>query len=160
MREEQAEHAARALRAEEEAQAEIRTSAPAELQEQGQFSAAPMAAEPSIPAESAVPAETAPAAVAAEAVAPHEPVAAPAPVSSRAEAAPVTPVAEFAPAASVDVEKALQESGLVLIQTDPSKVKTPAPAVEPQFVPPRPPPRRAPPPDTGPLQIVETRKDA
>jgi len=34
------------------------------------------------------------------------------------------------------------------------------PAAEPQIVPPRPRPRRAPPPDTGPLQIVETRKDA
>jgi len=58
------------------------------------------------------------------------------------------------------VEKALEESGLVMIQTDPNKAKRAEPAAEPQFVPPRPRPRRAPPPDTGPLQIVETHKDA
>jgi hypothetical protein len=65
-----------------------------------------------------------------------------------------------APAPVIDVEKALQESGLVLVQTDPSKVHLQEPAPAPQFVPARPRPRRAPPPDTGPLQIVETRKDA
>jgi hypothetical protein len=56
------------------------------------------------------------------------------------------------------VEKALQESGLVMIQTDPSKVKLAEPVAEPRFVPAPPRPRRAPPPDTGPLQIVETKK--
>jgi hypothetical protein len=62
------------------------------------------------------------------------------------------------PAPIVDVEKALEASGLVLIQTDPSKVKRAEPAVTPQFVPAAPRLRRPPPPDTGPLQIVETKK--
>jgi len=85
-----------------------------------------------------------------------------APVVARAEPAPATARAEpiAPPAPTVNVEKALQESGLVMIQTDPSKVKPATPEAEPQFVPPRPRPRRVPPPDTGPLQIVETRKDA
>jgi len=48
----------------------------------------------------------------------------------------------------------------VLIQTDPDKLKSLPPAAEPQSAPPRPRPRRTPPSDTGPLQIVETRKDA
>jgi len=76
--------------------------------------------------------------------------------------APILPRSEPAPprAPAVDVEKALEESGLVMIQTDPNKAKRAEPAAEPQFVPPRPRPRRAPPPDTGPLQIVETHKDA
>lgn len=60
----------------------------------------------------------------------------------------------------VNVEKSLQESGLVMIQTDPRKLKPAEPAAESRFVPRQPRPRRAPPPDTGPLQIVETRKDA
>jgi len=63
------------------------------------------------------------------------------------------------PAAAPDVEKALEESGLVMIQTDPNKAKRVAPALEPQYVAPAPRPRRAPPPDTGPLQIVETHKN-
>ena len=85
-----------------------------------------------------------------------------APVVARAEPAPAAARAEpiAPPAPTVNVEKALQESGLVMIQTDPSKVKPATPEAEPQFVPPRPRPRRVPPPDTGPLQIVETRKDA
>jgi hypothetical protein len=58
----------------------------------------------------------------------------------------------------INVEQALQESGLVLIQTYPSKVKLAEPAAESRFVPAPPRPRRAPPPDTGPLQIVETKK--
>ena len=64
------------------------------------------------------------------------------------------------PAPFAEVEKALQESGLVMIQTDPAKAKPAEPEAKPGFVPPQPRPRRAPPPDTGPLQIVETRKDA
>jgi hypothetical protein len=62
------------------------------------------------------------------------------------------------PALGINVEKALQESGLVMIQTDPTKVKPVEPVAEPQFVPAPPRPRRTPPPDTGPLQIVETKK--
>ena len=67
-----------------------------------------------------------------------------------------------APAPAIDLAKALQESGLVMIQTDPNKAKPAEPVAESEFVPPQPQPRprRAPPPDTGPLQIVETRKDA
>jgi hypothetical protein len=64
------------------------------------------------------------------------------------------------PVPDVDVDTALEQSGLVMIQTDPNKVKSIAPVAERQFVPPPPRPRRPPPPDTGPLQIVETRKDA
>jgi hypothetical protein len=108
-----------------------------------------------------VPAETSAPPVAAEPAAVVE-AAAPAPVISVAEIAPAAARAEplVAPAAAVNVEQALQESGLVMIQTDPNKVSSVAPVVEHQFVPPRPRPRRPPPPDTGPLQIVETRKDA
>ncbi len=58
----------------------------------------------------------------------------------------------------VDIEQALQESGLVMIKTNPSKVKLAEPVAEAGYVPARPRPRRAPPPDTGPLQIVETKK--
>ncbi len=85
-----------------------------------------------------------------------------APVVARAEPAPAAARAEpiAPPAPIVNVEKALQESGLVMIQTDPSKVKPADPVAEPRFEPPQPRPRRTPPPDTGPLQIVETRKDA
>lgn len=87
-----------------------------------------------------------------------EPVAA-APVV-HAEPAPVRSEPAPAPIPAIEVEKALQESGLVLIQTDPNKVKLVEPVAEPRFVPVQPRPRRAPPPDTGPLQIVETRKDS
>jgi len=101
--------------------------------------AAVAAAGPAFVAETAAPAV------------PAGPTPAPAPV--RTEPAPPL-------AAIVNVEKALQESGLVMVKTDPNKVKPAEPAAEPRFVPPQPRPRRAPPPDTGPLQIVETRKDA
>lgn len=84
-------------------------------------------------------------------VAAAEPEPALAPVPVRSE-----PIAM--PAPIVDVEKALEQSGLVLIQTDPNKVKQAEPVAEPQFVPAAPRPRRAPPPGTGPLQIVETKK--
>lgn len=84
-------------------------------------------------------------------LAPTTPEPAPAPVPVRSEPISI-------PAAVVDVQKALTESGLVLIQTDPSKVKRAEPLAEPQIVPAAPRPRRAPPPDTGPLQIVETKK--
>ena len=111
------------------------------------------------PVEAAIFAEPAAAVAAVELSAVPEP-AAPAPAISRVEPAVATaPVAPPAPA-PIDVDKALQESGLVLVQTDPSKVKLAEPPAEPQFVPARPRPRRTPPPDSGPLQIVETRKDA
>jgi ribonuclease E len=100
-----------------------------------------------------------PAAVAAESAFVAE---APAPVMARAETAPAVPPAEaFAPPAPiVDLDKALEASGLVLIQTDPNKLKRVEPIAEPRTIPSQPRPRRAPPPDTGPLQIVETRKNA
>jgi hypothetical protein len=71
---------------------------------------------------------------------------------------PVHAEASVATAPLVDVEKALEQSGLVLVKTDPNKVKLAEPAAEPRFVPPAPRPRRAPPPDTGPLEIIETKK--
>jgi hypothetical protein len=80
---------------------------------------------------------------------PVQAVSVPAPL--RAEPAPP-------PAPVIAVEKALQESGLVMIQTDPSKVKPIEPMVEPRMMAAQLRPRRAPPPDTGPLQIVETKK--
>ncbi|MFH1604388.1 MAG: hypothetical protein ABIH03_10835 [Pseudomonadota bacterium] len=85
------------------------------------------------------------------------PRAEPEPALVRAE----PPRVEPAPSAPfVDVEKVLQESGLVMIKTDPSKVKPIEPLAETPFVRAQPRPRRPPPPDTGPLQIVETRKNA
>ena len=114
--------------------------------------AAPVeAAVHAVATELPVPVAAAEPAFVTEAVVHAEPAPAPTPVDSE----PTPP-----PAPSVNVEKALQESGLVMIQTDPSKVKPAEPVAEPRFVPPRPRPRRVPPPDTGPLQIVETRKDA
>jgi hypothetical protein len=78
--------------------------------------------------------------------------------SAPAASVPVGSEPTLSPAPAVTVEKALQESGLVMIQTDPTKVKLAEPAAEPRFAPAQPRPRRAPPPDTGPLQIVETKK--
>jgi hypothetical protein len=77
----------------------------------------------------------------------------PAPVAAPVRSEPTRP-----PAPIVDIEKALQESGLVLVKTDPSKVKFAEPVAEVPRQPPPPRPRRAPPQDTGPLQIVETKK--
>lgn len=75
------------------------------------------------------------------------------------EPAPMQPAPVRAqPAPAIAAEKALQESGLVMIQTDPRKVKPAEAVAEPQEQAPQPRPRRAPPPDTGPLQIVETKK--
>jgi hypothetical protein len=92
--------------------------------------------------------------IAAEPLAPTVPAEAEAVVASLpARAEPIA-----IPAPIIDVEKALEESGLVLIQTDPGKVKPVEPVAEPQFVPAAPRPRRPPPADTGPLQIVETKK--
>jgi ribonuclease E len=155
VRAEQAEHAARALREEHDAEPQ---------------------AEPSTPLESAMPEVQQPAAAAVEPAAYSEPAAAAAPIELSATPEPAAPAPAVshvepaapavvvapatAPVAPIDVDKALQESGLVLVQTDPSKVKLAEPPAEPQFVPARPRPRRAPPPDTGPLEIVETRKDA
>jgi hypothetical protein len=84
----------------------------------------------------------------------------PAPVEAEAVAAPVPVRAEpiAIPAPIIDVDKALEQSGLVLIQTDPTKVKPVEPVAEVQFAPAAPRPRRPPPADTGPLQIVETKK--
>jgi len=159
VRAEQAEHAAQAQRTELETQvqAEMPAAAPAQVAED--YSAATHAPaqqeanivpEPMVQSTSAAPAEATPA---------PEHVAV-SPAIEREEPAPVAQSIAPPPAPVIDVEKALQESGLVLVQTDPSKVHLEEPAPAPQFVPPRPRPRRAPPPDTGPLQIVETRKDA
>jgi hypothetical protein len=90
-----------------------------------------------------------------------EPAPAPAPVShAPVEATPVhrpapTPVPAASPA---DLERALKESGLQLVQTKPdAKVELPP---EPEFVPAKR-ARRPPPADLGqPLQIVETRKES
>ncbi|TAK69917.1 MAG: Rne/Rng family ribonuclease [Betaproteobacteria bacterium] len=160
-RAEQAEHAARAERVErgEEARVEMQVPAPQALPEaQHAMSeenlAAPVeAAVHAIATELPVPVATAEPAYVPEAAVPVAARAEPAPAAARAE-----PIAPAAP--SVNVEKALQESGLVMIQTDPSKVKPAEPVAESRFVPSRPRARRVPPPDTGPLQIVETRKDA
>jgi hypothetical protein len=102
----------------------------------------------------------APVAIAEPAVVIREPVATtpavhaePAPAAVPVRSEPTPP-----PAPIVDIDKALQESGLVMIKTDPSKVKLAEPVAEVQYVPAPPRPRRAPPPDTGPLQIVETKK--
>ena len=116
------------------------------------------------PAEAvqSVAAEMPVAVVAAEPVFAPEPAAAPPAVHAESVPAPVAvrsaPIP--APAPAIDLAKALQESGLVMIQTDPNKAKPAEPVAESEFVPSQPRPRRAPPPDTGPLQIVETRKDA
>jgi hypothetical protein len=120
------------------------------------------------PAQSEMPVPAAiivePAAAVREPVA-NEPMAIP--VAAYAEAvAAATPVHSeprhepngAPPAPVVDIEKALEQSGLVLVKTDPNKVNPMQPAAEPAVVPAAPRPRRAPPPDTGPLQIVETKK--
>ena len=79
--------------------------------------------------------------------------------AERAEApVPVRSEPSSPPAPIVDIEKALQETGLVMINTDPGKVKLAEPIAEPRYLPASPRPRRAPPPDTGPLQLVETKK--
>ena len=124
---------------------EERLTAPAAARVEAEGHAA--AVEPPVPVAAAEPAPV------PEAAAPVAARAVPAPAAARAE--PIVP-----PAPVVNLEKALQETGLVMIQTDPSKVKPVEPDAEPRFVPPQPRQRRAPPPDTGPLQIVETRKDA
>ncbi len=170
VRAEQAEHAAMAQRAEIETdvQVEAPTMTPLPFPVEPTFTA-PVASAPEFSlADEPVkePAHAAP----AEPVAALEAVAPPpapileqtAPASFLEEPAPAPQALAPAPAPGpvVDVEAALQESGLVLVSTDPSKVKLAEPAPAPEFEPPRPRSRRAPPPDTGPLQIVETRKDA
>jgi ribonuclease E len=95
---------------------------------------------------------------------------APAPVAAEpvhAETVRSEPASAFAPSPALapatapvaDVGKALEDSGLVMIQTDPTKVQAAEPAPERQVAPAQPRPRRPPPPDTGPLEIVETRKE-
>lgn len=89
-----------------------------------------------------------------------EVIAAPAvaPIAAPAASVPTpTPTPEPAPAAApVDLERALEQSGLVLVQT---KANAPQPAEpEPAFVPARR-ERRAPPADLNtPMQQVETQK--
>lgn len=89
-----------------------------------------------------------------------EMIAAPAvaPIAAPAASVPTpTPTPEPAPAAApVDLERALEQSGLVLVQT---KANAPQPAEpEPAFVPARR-ERRAPPADLNtPMQQVETQK--
>jgi len=157
VRAEQAEHAARAERAERGAEAESEIAVPMQQALPEQHFPAP------VPEETvhAAAAELPPVVAATEPAFMTEPAAVPA-AQAQPAPMPVTVPAQPAPSPlpEVEVEKALQESGLVMIKTDPNKLKAVAPAVERAFVPPQPRPRRAPPPDTGPLQIVETRKDA
>ncbi len=161
-RAEQAQNAARVEREERANETPAELPSPVEHALPEERIAVPAAA----PLESAAYAVQAEApAVAVEPVSLPEPSAAapmvraePAPMPAPVEPARAEPALPFAPA--VDVEKALQESGLVMIKTDPNKVKLIEPEIETRFVPATPRPRRPPPPDTGPLQIVETRKDA
>jgi ribonuclease E len=167
-RAQQAEHAARVELAERgnEVHAEMQTPVPQAAPEAQQAApeerfAAPAFAAPTEDSTHAVEAES-PVPVAAPA---PEPLAAPklvvpaepAAVPVMAHSEPTPPPAP--PMAAMDVEKALEQSGLVMIQTDPNKAKEVAPAPEPQIVPRGPRQRRPPPPDTGPLQIVETHKN-
>jgi len=159
-RADQAEHAANAERAEREdetrseAQAPVQQSVPEESSAAAHSVGSPVEAEvAAAPAAATIPAFVADAETASKVLAPvatAEPEPALAPMPVRAE-----PIA--VPAPFVEVEKALEHSGLVLVQTDPSKVKLAEPVGAPP-VSPAPRPRRAPPPDTGPLQIVETKK--
>jgi hypothetical protein len=80
------------------------------------------------------------------------------PPAASADARPEPTAPPVQPATVIDVETALAQSGLVMIQTDPAKARLAEPEPEPQIVPRVPRPRRPPPPDTGPLQIVETHK--
>jgi len=167
-RDEQAQHAAQAERAEQESASQAQMFPPPTVPEHDAAVAAPVESVVRTPAlevqASAV--TTEPVTVAEAQAAPVidvEPEPAPALVEpalvepARIEPARIEPAM---PAPSVDIERALQESGLVMIKTDPSKVRPIEPVAETPAVQPRPRPRRAPPPDTGPLQIVETRKDA
>jgi ribonuclease E len=165
----QAEHAARAEREERGSEAAADMQSPPQTAEE--HSAAPVSApiEAAVhPAQSEMPAPAAlsaePAVVVRESVASEEvampvavhaePVAAETPLRSEPRHEP----SAEPPAPIVDIEKALEQSGLVLVKTDPSKVKSMQPLAEPVVVPTAPRPRRAPPPDTGPLEIVETKK--
>src|SRR5450759_3435220 len=119
----QAEHAAQAERAERgsEAQAEMQTPAQQTMPEERLAAPAPVSA-PIEPAIHPVPVEVpAPVVIAEPAVVVREPVAtAPAVHAEPAPAAvPVRSEPTPPPAPIVDIEKALQESGLVLIKTDP-----------------------------------------
>ncbi|MGP1676346.1 MAG: Rne/Rng family ribonuclease [Burkholderiales bacterium] len=168
----QAEHAARAERAEGGGKAETEMQMPAQQAVPEEKFAAPapdevvhppvaevaevpevpipvVVTEPAIVAEPLVEAIAVHAEPAQVQPAPVQP--APVPIPLRSEPAP-------SPAPVLTVENALQESGLVMIQTDPSKVKLAEPVAEPRLVAAQPRPRRTPPPDTGPLQIVETKK--
>ena len=129
------------------------TPAPADSQEAG---AAPQPAQ--LPAE---PAHTAVTVVEKSLPVAVEPAAAPAyhaPVD-------VTPAPRPAPApvqapqtSSADIDQALKDSGLQLVQTRPdARIEMPS---EPEFVPAKR-PRRPPPADLGqPMQIVETHKES
>ena len=158
IRADQAEHAAQALQAEQVP--EVRVLETVVVQPQ------PAEAITAAQAPAVHPVETL---ASPEPAAAIEPVAAPEPFVPAPASMPVEPETTVQRAATVpapavvapiEVEKALEQSGLVMIQTDPGKVKPAEIATEPASVPRQPRPRRAPPPDTGPLQIVETRKDA
>ena len=139
----------------------------AEPEAEAQMESAPIAPPPVFEEFAAAPV---PAAATTEPAIEPRPVAEPVSVIEHSGAEAPAPVTEARaergrvvappPAPAIDIGKALQESGLVMIQTDPSKVTVaePVEAVEP--APARPRPRRAPPSDSGPLELVETRKDA
>jgi ribonuclease E len=153
----QAEHAARAERAEGGAEAEIQMPAQQAVPEES--IAAPAPAEVVQAAVAEMPTPVAEPAILAEPPAEMPVVhAEPEPVQAVSVPAPLRAEPAPPPAPVIAVEKALEESGLVMIQTDPSKVKPIEPMVEPRMMAAQPRPRRAPPPDTGPLQIVETKK--
>jgi len=169
-RAQQAEHAARAALADggNEVRAEMQAPvAEAEAQQAApeERIAAPESAAPESAAtvedrihaaaevELPVPAPAPEPALVTEPVVRVEPAAAPVEIRSEPTPPPAPPLAV------IDVEKALEQSGLVMVQTDPSKAKPAEPEPEPQVVPRVPRPRRPPPPDTGPLQIVETHKN-
>jgi ribonuclease E len=156
----QAEHAALAERTEREGEAQAEMQPPAQqvMPEEGFAVPATDMAPIAVEFQSALVDVPAPV-VTAETTAVAEPVAAPAAIDAEPAAVAVPAHAEPpSPAPFVDIEKALEESGLIMIKTDLTKVKPIEPAAELQYVPPRPRPRRAPPPETGPLELVETKK--
>ncbi|MBE0620553.1 MAG: Rne/Rng family ribonuclease [Burkholderiales bacterium] len=162
----QAEHAARAERAEggDGAEAEIQMPAQHAVPEERFSAPAPAEVVHAPVAEVPVPVLVAEPAILAEPLAEMPAVHAepapmqPAPVQAAPMPTPVRSEPAPPPAPVIAVETALQESGLVMIQTDPSKVKPVEPMVEPRMAAAQPRPRRTPPPDTGPLEIVETKK--
>jgi len=80
-------------------------------------------------------------------------------VRSTTPAAPAAPVPAAVPSQPIDLSAALQESGLMLVETDQEKAKSWQSVAEsaPQQPRPRRQPRSLPPPSNEPLQQVETR---